>query len=277
MAFSVNTNAGAFAALQNLNKTTSELSTTQSRINTGLRVSSAKDDAATFAIAQTLRSEVAGLNAVSSSLDRAQSSVDVAIAAGEAVSDLLIELKEKSVAAKDSGLDTASRNALNNDFAQLRNQITSIVNNAEFNGTNAVESGGDAITAITDDTGSSANVISIAAQDLSLGGLNVTITASQTISTAALASAAVDDIESSIENVNTALSALGSGASRLELQQTFVGQLSDAIEVGIGNLVDADLAQESANLQSLQVRQQLGLQALSIANQAPSTVLGLFR
>ena len=275
MAFSVNTNAGAFAALQNLNRTTSELSTVQNRINTGLEVSSAKDDAATFAIAQTLRGDVAGLNAVQSSLDRAASTIDVAIAAGEAVSDLLIDLKEKAVAAKDSGLDTASRDALNNDFAQLRDQITSIVSNAEFNGTNVVENGGDSVVAITNDTGS--NTISIVAQDLSLGGGNVTITATQSIGTAGAASTAVENIESSISNVNTALSELGSGASRIDLQSTFVTQLSDAIEVGIGNLVDADLASESANLQALQVRQQLGLQALSIANQAPSTVLGLFR
>ena len=275
MAFSVNTNAGALFALQNLNKTSGQLGQVQSRINTGLKVASAKDDAATFAIAQTLRGDVSGLNAVKSSLDRSQSTIDVGIAAGEAVSDLLIQLKEKAVAAKDSGLDSASRTALNNDFGQLRDQITSIVSNAEFNGTNVVKSGGSAITAITNDTGS--NSITVAAQDLSLGGANVTITATQSIGTATAASAAVDNIESSIANVNTALSELGSGANRLELQGSFVNQLSDAIEVGIGNLVDADLAKESANLQSLQVKQQLGLQALSIANQAPSTVLGLFR
>ncbi len=275
MAFSVNTNAGAFAALQNLNKTTASLNTTQTQINTGLKVSSAKDDAATFAIAQKLRADVAGLNAVKGSLDRATSTIDVAIAAGEAVSDLLIELKEKAVAAKDSGLDTASRTSLNNDFAQLRSQITSIVSNAEFNGTNAVNSGGSAIVAITNDTGS--NVISIAAQDLSVSGSNVTLTSTQSIGTAAAASAVVGAIESSISNVNDALSALGSGAKRIELQRSFVDKLSDSIEVGVGNLVDADLAKTSANLQSLQVKQQLGLQALSIANQAPGTVLSLFR
>ena len=275
MAFSVNTNAGAFAALQNLNNTNSQLKTVQTQINTGLKVSSAKDDAATFAIAQKLRADVSGLNAVKSSLDRATSTIDVAIAAGEAVSDLLIELKEKAVAAKDSGLDTASRNSLNNDFAQLRSQITSIVDNAEFNGTNAVSSGGSAIIAITNDTGG--NKISIASQDLSVGGGNVTLSSGNTISTAAAASSAVLAIESSISNVNDALSALGSGAKRIELQRGFVDKLSDAIEVGVGNLVDADLAKTSANLQSLQVKQQLGLQALSIANQAPGTVLSLFR
>jgi flagellin len=274
MAFSVNTNAGAFAALQNLNSTSSNLNTVQSRINTGLKVASAKDNAAVFSIAQKLRGDVSGLNAVKSSLDRALSTIDVAVAAGEAVSDLLIEMKEKAVAAKDAGLDTASRTALNDEFTQLRAQITSIVSNAEFNGTNAVD-GSNAIVAITNDDGS--NTISIPAQDLALSGTTVTVSSATAIDTSANASAAVDLIEASISNVNTSLSALGAGAKRLELQKEFVGKLSDTIEVGIGNLVDADLAKESASLQALQVKQQLGLQALSIANQAPSTVLGLFR
>ncbi|MCJ9430311.1 flagellin [Kordiimonas marina] len=275
MAFSVNTNAGAFLALQNLNSTSNSLKTVQSRINTGLKVASAKDNAAVYSIAQKLRGDVSGLTAVKSSLDRASSTLDVGIAAGEAVSDLLIQLKEKAVAAKDTGLDTASRSALNDDFKQLRDQITSIVSNADFNGTNVVKSGGSNVTAITNANGS--NSISISAQDLSLGGGNVTITATTQISTATTAAAAVTAIDASIAKVNTALSALGSGSKRVDLQKTFVNKLSDSIQVGIGNLVDADLAKESANLQSLQVKQQLGLQALSIANQAPSTVLGLFR
>ena len=277
MAFSVNTNNGAFLALQNLNKTSGALETTQSRINTGQKVASSKDNAAVFAIAQQLRSDVAGLNSVKGSLDNALSTVDVAIAAGEAVSDLLVELKEKAVSAKDSSLTSASRSSLNDDFTQLRDQISSIVSNAEFNGINAVKNNGDDISALTDDKGTSANKITIDAQDLSLGNSNVKVGESDTIKTATSAGSAVTKIESSIKNVNTALSKLGSGAKRLELQQEFTGKLSDAIEVGIGNLVDADLAKESANLQALQVKQQLGLQALSIANQAPSTVLGLFR
>ncbi len=275
MAFSVNTNASALSALQNLNATNARLGTVQTAINTGLEVSSAKDNSAVFAIAQSLRADVSGLSAASASIDRALSTIDVAIAAGEAVSDLLIELKEKAVAAKDAGLDTASRSALNNDFIQLRDQISSIVDNAEFNGTNAVENNGDPIIAITNDDGSAK--ISIAAQNLSLSGSNVSLTIAQEIATAATASTAVNNIESSIANVNSVLSNLGSGANRLELQKTFVSQLSDTIEVGIGNLVDADLAEQSAELQGLQVQQQLGLQALSIANQAPQSVLSLFQ
>lgn len=275
MSFSVNTNAGAFIALQNLNKTNQGLTKTQNAINTGMKVSSAKDNAAVFAIAQNLRSNVGGLNAVKQSLDRAVGAADVALAAGGAVSDLLIEMKEKAVAASDEGLDDDSRKALNDDFTQLRDQITSIVGNAEFNGLNAVKNGGDAISGITNDTGT-AN-ITIDAQDLSLTGANVTLTAASEIDTATNAAAVVTAIEASLGNVNSALSELGSGSKRLEMQKTFVEKLSDTIETGIGNLVDADLARESAKLQSLQVKQQLGIQALSIANQAPSTVLGLFR
>ena len=274
MAFSVNTNGGAFLALQNLNKTSSGLEQTQGRINTGLKVASSKDDGATFAIAQKLRGNVAGLNAVKGSLDRALSSLDVAISAGEAVSDLLIELKGKAVAAKDTSLSSSSRTSLNDDFTQLRDQITSIVNNAEFNGINAVKSGGNAISAITDNTGTSANQITIAAQDLSLSGLGLS---GKAISSAADAASTQALVETAINTVTTALSKLGAGAKRLELQKEFTTKLSDAIEVGICNLVDADLAKTSAQLQSLQVKQQLGLQALSIANQAPSTVLGLFQ
>ncbi|WP_417457311.1 flagellin [Kordiimonas sp.] len=275
MTFSVNTNAAALSALQNLNKTATGLERVQTEINTGYKVSSSKDNAAVFAIAQSLRADVAGFRAAVGSIDRALSTIDVAISAGEAVSDLLIEMKEKAVAAKDSGLDTASRSSLNNDFTQLRSQISSIVNNAEFNGTNAVVAGGDDIVAITNDTGSS--TFTIAAQNLSLSGTVVTLTTSQSIGSATGAASVVSSIESSIANVNTSLSSLGAGARRLELQKEFVNKLKDTVEVGIGNLVDADMAKASANLQSLQVKQQLGLQALSIANQAPQAVTSLFQ
>lgn len=275
MTFSVNTNQGALAALQNLSSTNRSLEKLQGNINTGLKVASSKDNAAVFSIAQKLRADVAGLNSVKGSLDRSLSTIDVAIAAGEAVSDLLIEMKEKAVSAKDAGLDSTSRTSLNDDFSQLRDQINSIVDNAEFNGINAVKAGGDSITAITNDDGS--NTIAISAQNLSLGGSIVNITSTQSITSAAAAGTTVTKLESAITNVNTSLSKLGAGANRLELQKEFIGKLSDAIEVGIGNLVDADMAKTSAQLQSMQVKQQLGLQALGIANQAPQAINSLFQ
>jgi len=276
MAFSVNTNEQALSALRILNGTNASLATTQNQINTGLEVAGAQDNAAIFSIAQRLRADVAGLSAVSNSLDNALSAIDVGLAAGEAASDLLIELQELAVASADAGLDTASRESLQDNFAQLRDQIGSIVATAEFNGLNVVN-GDDNISAITDPEATVANRISITGANLSLGGTVITIAATASISTnAAAGQAQVTAINDSIDNLNEVLSRFGAGATRLELQSNFTQSLSDTIEVGIGNLVDADLASASADLQSLQVQQQLGLQALSIANQAPSAVLSLF-
>ncbi|MAP47959.1 MAG: flagellin [Oceanicaulis sp.] len=271
----INTNPGAMIALQNLNKTNMDLQQVQQRINTGLAISSAKDNGGVFAIAQSMRADVAGYNAVSQSLDLAQSTVDVALAAGEAISDLMIEMKEKALASTDASLDTASRNALNEDFTALRDQIGTIVANAEFNGTNLIGNGAADITALANSDGS--NTITIGAEDLSLTGGTLSIGVGSSISTVAAASTAVAAIEAGLDNLNSALARLGTGSKSLEIHSTFVTKLSDALERGIGNLVDADLAKESARLQSLQVKQQLGTQALSIANSAPSSILSYFR
>lgn len=275
MAFSINVNASALSALRNLNQTSSDLQDTQTRINTGLRISSAKDNAAVFSIAQKLRSDLRGLSAVGQSLDRGISTVDVALAAAGAVSDLLLEMKEKAVAAADQGLDTTSRTALSQDFVALRDQITSVVENAEFNGTNLIDGGSDAIVAITN--ADATQTLTVEHQTLTLGSTNIPITSNQEISTQTTASAAVTDISSAINNLNAALTKLGAGSTSLEQSRNFASQLSDVIEVGIGNLVDADLAKESASLQALQVKQQLGIQALSIANQSPQSILSLFQ
>lgn len=275
MTISVNTNPGALIALQNLNKTSRAMAEVQSRINTGLRVASAKDNGAVYQIAQSLRADLAGMGAVKQSLDRGVSAVEVALAAGESISDLMIDMKSKAVAAADAGLDAESRTALKNDFDSLRDQITDIVKNATFNGSNMIENGGVGVTAIVNDTGTS--VITVEAQDLSLTGINITITAASSFATATQAASVVALIESSLSNVNSALSKLGTGARSLEAMRFFADKLSDVVEVGIGNLVDADLARESARLQAFQVKQQLGIQALGIANQAPQTLLGLFR
>ena len=123
---SVNTNYGAMVALQQLNKTNSELETTQTRINTGMKVASAKDNGAVYAIAQGMRSDVAGFGVVKESLDRVSSTVDVAIAAGEAIGDLMIDMKEKALAASDESLTSNQRKAFSEDFKALRDQIGTI-------------------------------------------------------------------------------------------------------------------------------------------------------
>ena len=271
----INTNAGAMIALQNLNKTNRELEQVQTRISTGLQISSAKDNGGIYAIAQSMRADVAGYRAVGNSIDLAQSTVDVALAAGEAISDILIEMKEKALAGADSSLDAASRTALNADFTALRDQIATIVANAEFNGTNLISNGASDVTALANANGS--NTITVQAEDLSLTGSQLTISAASSFATATQASNIASQIGTSLDNLNASLARLGTGSKSLEIHNTFISKLSDALEKGIGNLVDADLAKESARLQSLQVKQQLGIQALSIANSAPSAILGYFR
>ncbi|CAN5395245.1 flagellin [soil metagenome] len=273
---SVNTNSGALVALQNLQATNSQLETTQSRINTGKKVNSAKDNGAVWAIAQGQRSEITALGAVKDSLARGSSAVDVSIAAGESVSDLLVQLKEKSLSATDKSLTTAARSALNEDFKAIRDQITTVVTNAKFNGVNLLDNSlvTNGYKALSNTSG---GTIQVKAENLSLGGANVTVAATTTIGTSTLASTALGLVNASIDKVSASLARLGTGAKALDTHATFVGKLSDALETGVGNLVDADLAKESARLQSLQTKQQLGVQALSIANQSSSILLSLFR
>ena len=271
---SVNTNTGAMVALQYLNQTNSQLTTVQNAINSGLKVASAKDDGATFAIAQNMRGDVAGYSAVTDSLNRGTSSVDVALSAGQSISDLLIEMKSKALAASDASLDTASRQAMNEDFTALRDQIGSVVQNAVFNGVNLVDGSTTQITALASADGS--KKITVSAQNMSLGGSVVTVASNGSISTQAKASTMISTVEASLTNVDSALAQFSSGAKKFSIQATFVTNLSSTLQTGIGNLVDADMATESAKLQSLQVKQQLGVQALSIANQAPSITLSLF-
>lgn len=272
---SVNTNVGAMIALQNLQVTNNELSQVQSRINTGKKVASAKDNGAIWAIAQGQRAEIGALNAVKDSLNRGQSAVDVSLAAGESVSDLLTQMKEKALAATDTSLTTAARNALNEDFTSIRDQIATVVSNASFNGVNLLDGSVTAgFKALANVAGST---ITINDEDMSLSGSIVTLAANEQINTTTTATAALAKVDASIANVSASLARLGTGSKSLGTHLSFVGKLQDTLEAGVGNLVDADLAKESARLQSLQTKQQLGVQALSIANSSTSILLGLFR
>ncbi|MCP2680191.1 flagellin [Maricaulaceae bacterium NA33B04] len=275
MTTSVNTNPGAMIALQNLNKTNMELSQVQNRINTGLEVAGAKDNGGLYAIAQRMRSQVTGYGVVQQSLDRGEATLDVALAAGEAISDLLIEMKEKALGAADTSLDTQSRTALNEDFKALRDQITTIVDNAEFNGLNLIDGSTTAFTALANQDGS--NTITVTSENMALSGSIVTVTSTASFATATQADNIASQIGTSLDNVNESLARLGTKSKALEVHSSFVTKLSDSLEKGIGNLVDADLARESARLQSLQVKQQLGVQALSIANSMPQSVLSYFQ
>ncbi|MEY2759192.1 MAG: A-type flagellin [Pseudomonadota bacterium] len=401
---SVNTNYSAMIALQNLNFTNNELEGVQNKISTGLKISSARDNGAIYAIAEGQRSRVASVAAVKDGIDRANSTIDVALSAGKSIGEILQKLKAKAVAAQADDLTADQRDALQADFTSMRSQIDTIANSAQFNGANlaagsfnlnvlisdlggsvaattdgvqsvalatpisgsalitaAGSAGGDiadgdlitfALTdsvnlgtftievelttgmtvddyieavnsasggkisasyddvagqftylindtaydnlAITTDgvdasnigagvatavvSSAGSNVMVVNGTDMTLASAMFSSFATVDISTsAASATTAANALEQAIVDLNVTLASLGSQATALDAQNDFLAKLSDEIENGIGNLVDADLAKESAKLQSLQIKQQLGAQALSIANQAPQVILSLFR
>jgi flagellin len=420
---SVNTNYSAMVALQNLNYTNSELEVVQNKISTGLKVANAKDNGAVFAIAQGQRARVSGLAAVRDGIDRAINVVDSGLNAGSKVSDLLVQMKAKAVAAQSEDLSPDQRNAFQADFNQLRSQINTIVSTATFNGANLIDNttptfrvlqsdldtgigagnvatvtgaakpatavtpsrsdlvinaseawagantlvandyvvftqtgntyavqvtatttiqqfidgvnaatGGRITASYNDSTGvlsyqanaaiataafsvdidtnatatgvarisdfinGSAAAATVAATDqadtrpsstatiigfdLRVGGtgplnglLNLDIGGATTTG----ATQAVAALTTAMTTLNSNLATLGSQSKALDIQQSFLATLSDTVEKGVSSLVDADLAKESARLQSLQIKQQLGAQALSIANQSPQVILSLFR
>ena len=267
---SVNTNVGAMLALQNLNKSNKMLETTQLHITTGLKVNGPKDDAATYAIAQRMRGDIAGMGAVKTALSNGEATVNVAITAGKAVADMLTEMKAKVVQANQAGLDTASRTALNNDFTSLRDQLETIVQTAEFNGKNLITTGASALTVLSTVDGST---ISVSAQVMNATALGIE---ADILTSASGAATALTTIDAAINSVTASLASLGSSSKRIDVQSEFTVQLVYILKEGVGNLVDADLAEESAALQSLQIKQQLGVQALSIANSGPQSILALF-
>jgi flagellin len=275
MAFSVNTNSSALAALQNLNNTQSELNSTQQRINTGLKVSSAKDDSSAFVIAQNLRSDLSGMKSVTSSLNRAKSVLDVTLNGATQISDLMNQMQAKALEASDAGLDTASRTALNLDFVALQSQIETVIDSSDFNGSNLLKgpaATGNSLSALQSIQGSSTLVVANMDIETMLG---TALTGD--ISTGANATTQLGLLETAKAAMAGKLNTLGSAARQVDSQLTFTAKLADAIKSGIGTLVDADLAAESANLQALQLKQQLGVQALSIANQSPQAISSLFR
>ncbi|MGB6086010.1 flagellin [Parvibaculum sp.] len=307
MSSSILTNVGAMTALQTLTSINHSLETTQDRISTGMRVGSAKDNAAYWAIATTMRTDLVGYQAISDAIGLGQSTADVASTANEAIVDLLKEMKQRLVAAQDAGVDKIK---INDDIQQLKSQIESVISSASFNGNNWL----DGSINDTADTGEAVNILaSLVRTGSTVTPENIVFDPGQTdymdangtgffqgtlsAGTSAViadgilgAAFAVDnsldatdladalgEVEAAIAKATEVGSLLGSVESRLGIQKDFVTKLADATERGIGVLVDADMNRESARLKALQVQQQLGIQALQIANGAPQNILSLFR
>ena len=273
---SINTNIGAMAAVQNLSATNRDLQVTQNAISTGKKVSSAKDNGAIWTIANKMSADVKAYDRVRESNERAGAILDTAIAAGESIMELLNEMKSKALAATQSGLSAGSQGALAADFAQLRDQITNVIANASFDGANMVTASNTA-SAISMGDANGGSTITVAGVSLALGGGVVTVATGTAIDSTTNAAGALTLVNASITNLGTQLATWGAGAKRFEVHREFVSKLQDALNTGIGSITDADLSKESAKLQSLQVKQQLGIQALSIANSSAQSALSLFR
>ena len=295
-------------ALQSLNQTNKSLDTTQSRISTGYRVGSAEDNAAYWSIATTMRSDNGALSTVKDALGLGAATIDVAYTGMNSAIEVAKEIKNKLVAARQPGID---REKVQAEVAELQNQLTSIGESSVFSGENwlSVDSGDAAYNTtktIVASFSRSGGAIAIGTISVDLtttelfdsadqsgildsedtttnGGVTYSVT---TLDISALTDTDADlaDLEQmiswvddSIGSMTTAASNLGAVKQRTNMQKEFVGSLMDAINRGIGTLVDADMNDESTRLQALQVQQQLGVQALSIANQNNQSILSLFR
>lgn len=308
---SINTNIAAMTALQAMTATNKELVTTQNRIATGLRVANPSDNAAYWSIATTMRSDRQSLSAVSDALGLGAATVDVAAKGLEASIGIASQIKSKLVAARTPGVDRAK---IQSEIEQLQSSLTSAVETSSFSGQNWLK--GDSGGAVTTRTLVS-SFSRDASGDISIGTISVDLSAtgSLLIDTNATPAGILDtdrtstagnrtynvldldisafsdteandlaDLEEYVSTVDTAISSmtdaatnLGAIKTRIDMQKDFATNLMNAIDTGIGTLVDADMNEESTKLQALQVRQQLGVQALSLANQQTQSILSLFR
>ena len=259
---SILTNTGAMVALQTMRSTNQNMAKTQSQISTGMAVATAKDNSSSWAIASTMRTDVAMFDTLSKSLTANSAMVGVARDASERIVGVLRDMQERMVMLENPDAD---EDKINDELASMRELITTIANSAQFNGINLIgDSGADqeiTISIIRDDAGDlTTDVLTVAAEDLS-----------------DLDTGDLDEIEAALQTAIDTAAAFGTDQNRIDAQRDFLRSQSDALKIGIGALVDADMEEASARLQALQVQQQLGIQALSIANQQPQNILSLFR
>ena len=308
MSNSILTNASAMTALQTLNTTNSNMAQVQNRISTGQRVASAQDNAAYWSIATTMRSDNAALSAVQDALGLGAATVDTMYTAMDSTVDVVKEIKAKLVAAKQPGVD---RGKIQSDITELQGQLKTIADSAVFNSenwlsTDASAAGYSATKSIVSSFSRAGGSITIETIDIdttktqlfessAAGGIldkdrsfaaltNVTGDDVADVNISAVTDADLGGLDTIIQGVDAALgeitdaaTLLGSVKKRVDMQKDFVTALTDALDRGIGQLVDADMNKESTRLQALQVQQQLGIQALSIANSNSQNILSLFR
>ncbi|MAZ19058.1 flagellin [Oricola sp.] len=304
---SILTNTSAMTALKSLTAINKQIETTQGRISTGLRVNDASDNAAYWSIATTMKSDNKALGTVQDALGLGASKVDVAYTGMASALDVVDEIKSKLVAAKEPSADKAK---IQSEIGELQNQLTSIAESASFNGENWLSVDSSAATysatksVVASFSRASDGTVSVSTIDVDItttelfdandqsgildstftttGGGAVTVSVSDLDITAAN----IDDtdldemiaaVDSAFSSMTDAASTLGSSSKRIDMQSEFVNNLMDAVDRGVGQLIDANMEEESTRLQALQTQQQLGIQSLSIANSSAQSILSLFR
>jgi flagellin len=276
MSFSINTNNSAMVALQSLTDTTADLQATQKRIATGYRVADAKDDGAAYAVAERIRGDMAATNSANQQLGGVKGLLEVTSTALQNVSTTLQKLKEITVKLADGTITTEQRTQYQAQAKQLTNNVQAFIQDASYNGLNILDdTTATAVKVITSGSGTYYSFSSFSALAQVFNAISVANT--WTASSAAAALTASGAVGAAITNTLTQLNNFGSYANYVDSQITYNKAILDAQESGLGALVDADMAKESARLQALQIRQQLGTQALGIANQAPQSLLSLFK
>ena len=268
---SINTNVGAMVALANLSTTQFSLNVTQNRISTGLKVVGATDDASDFAIAQGLRADIKSFDAVQQSLSSGIGVLAAAIAGATSVSNLLANIKQKAIEASNPANTTNQQSILTADFNAMLTQLNTFITNSVYNGRNLISAGSQTVSITSTISGGQLALTNAS----TLSQISTSLTGGVATTSAALFLLTTIDAQALV--AGTALGTLGSVNTSVNFLATFTKTLSDAVVTGLGSLVDANLAEESAKLQSLQVKQQLGTQALGIANARPQILLGLFR
>lgn len=303
MAFnSINTNAGSVVALQSLNKTNDQLDMIQKRVSTGYRVADARDDGGAFAVAQKVRGDIAGVTSANEQLGAAKGLLDTTLSGLNRISDTFATVRAVLVKLADENVSGALRDSYTEQYNLLRNQIANFVNDSSYNGVTLLGTS-DIQSGITAANGSTINVVrNERGESLTITGMSLIPTGSPGAGDHEfdIRAVATGDTAANWREYLTGLAAGGGPSTNRTLAQveaavnlqlnrygnaekSVVNQIGfnkdkiDALESGLGALIDADLAKESARLQSLQIRQQLGATALSAANTAPQFLLSLFR
>jgi len=279
---SVNTNVGAMIALESLNKTNSDLANVQKQVSTGFRVSDATDDGAAFAVAQSVRSTVGALTSANQQLGNVQGLLTTTQSGLTDMQNTMASMRDVLVKLSDGNVQGNDRTNYEQQYSSYLDNVKTFIQDATYNGKTLIgdltgSNGTFARVAVArNESGSSYGIATFGGSAL-YGSIAFTGTQMAGAATVAALITATGTFINQMNAVGKALNQIGSSINYVTNQISYNSDKVDALNSGLGSLVDADLAKESAQLQSLQIRQQLGTQALSLANQAPQTLLSLFK